>query len=92
MATSLIILRLRYTLARFKPPMKWLYEIPRVAHAALSRRIHSARNSRFLTRRSRYAYWPALMTAYLATLKSLLRVPRYPFAARSTRLRRRRVA
>src|ERR1019366_7005892 len=42
--------------------------------------IHSERNSRFLLRRSRYAYCPARMTASLAIRNTLLRRPRKPLA------------
>jgi hypothetical protein len=44
-----------------------------IGAAALMRVIQSARKSRFLARRSRYAYWPALMTACFAARKTLRR-------------------
>src|SRR6478752_8175199 len=66
--------------AFFKPFMNTLYVMPCSRAAALIRVIHNARKSRFLLRRSRYAYWPARMTASLATRNTFLRRPRKPFA------------
>src|SRR5690606_14323699 len=65
-ARSASTLRSRPIEARFRPLMNTLYVMPCSRTAALMREIHSERNTRFLARRSRYAYWPARMTACLA--------------------------
>src|SRR3954468_9813534 len=64
--------------------------MPSSREAALIRAIHRARNSRFLARRSRYAYWPAFITASLAMRKTALRRPRKPLACSRTFLCRAR--
>jgi hypothetical protein len=71
-----------------RPAMNWEYRIPRSRTAALMRMIHRRRNSRFLRRRSRWAYTPARMIDSFAVLRSLRRPPTYP----STRLKRRFLA
>src|SRR5258705_1263989 len=65
------------TIAAFLSPfMKTLYDKPCSRTAALMRVIHRLRKSRFLLRRSRYAYWPARITPSLAIRETLLRRPR----------------
>jgi hypothetical protein len=53
MAISDSDLRSRITWALISPAMNGLYRIPRIRQAALIRMIHSRRNCRFRTRRSR---------------------------------------
>ena len=67
------ILRSTSISASDSPFIKRLYDSPFARAAALMRVIHSARNSRLRTRRSRNAYWPALMTACFAARKTLRR-------------------
>src|SRR6478752_285924 len=54
------------------------------------RAIHSARNVRFLLRRSRYAYCPAFISACFAMRKTFLRRPRKPLVCLKTFLWRAR--
>src|SRR5437763_7662741 len=54
------------------------------------RAIHRLRNTRLRVRRSRYAYWPARMTASFAMRKTFLRRPRKPLARARTFLWRAR--
>ena len=60
-------------LRRLRPFISRLYDKPFARAAALIRVIQSARNSRLRTRRSRNAYWPALMTACFAARYTLRR-------------------
>ena len=62
--------------AFFRPAMNLLYVTPMLRLAALMRAIQRWRNTRFLVRRSRYAYCPARMTACLAMRNTFLRRPR----------------
>src|SRR3569833_2569806 len=72
------------------PLANWLYVRPLARAAALIRAIHSWRKTRFLGPRSRYAYWPAFITASLAMRKTLPRRPRKPLARARTFLWRAR--
>src|SRR4051812_21862775 len=72
------------------PLANWLYVRPFSRAAALIRATHSGRNTRFLARRSGYAYWPAFTPACLAMRKTLPRRSRKPLARARTFLWRAR--
>src|SRR5690606_25782137 len=68
----------------FIPSIRRLYVMLLSLAAALMRAIHNWRNSRFLARRSRYAYFIALLTASVAVRSKRLRAPKNPLASFKT--------
>lgn len=92
MARSARTLRLRSTPAWRSLPIRTEYERPCSRAPALIRCTHKALNSLFLCLRSLYAYTRPFSTAFLATVQTFFRRPKYPFACLRTLFRRAREA